>query len=179
MSSKASSHVLTDHDEIQRWAEERGAKPAAVQGTGDESDIGMIRLDFPGYSGEDSLQEISWNEWFDKFDESNLALVVQEKTANGSASNFNKLVSRNSVEEYSKPRSRRTSESGRSARRGTATRSSSARVSPKRTSASSKKKTASARTSSSSSGGTKRASGRASARSSKSAQQKKSGRRAA
>ena len=54
----------------------------------------MIRLDFPGFSGEESLQEISWDEFFDKFDEQNLALLYQEQTAGGDQSNFNKLVSR-------------------------------------------------------------------------------------
>jgi hypothetical protein len=101
MASKASSQVLTDHDEIRRWAEERDAKPSAIRGTGDDSDIGMIRLDFPGYSGGDSLEEVSWDEWFDKFEESGLALVVQQETANGQRSNFNKLVSRDSVSESS------------------------------------------------------------------------------
>ena len=52
----------------------------------------MIRLDFPGYSGADSLEEISWDEWFEKFDENGLALIYQEKTAEGQTSNFNKLV---------------------------------------------------------------------------------------
>jgi hypothetical protein len=52
-----------------------------VRGTGGPDDVGMIRLDFPGYSGEGSLEEISWDEWFDKFDESNLALLVQDETA--------------------------------------------------------------------------------------------------
>jgi hypothetical protein len=54
----------------------------------------MIRLDFPGYSGEDSLEHISWDEWFDNFDRNNLALLFQERTAGGQRSNFNKLVSR-------------------------------------------------------------------------------------
>jgi hypothetical protein len=54
----------------------------------------MIRIDFPGYSGGDSLQEISWEEFFEKFDEQGLALVYQEKTKDGQPSNFNKLVSR-------------------------------------------------------------------------------------
>jgi hypothetical protein len=27
-------------------------------------DVGMIRIDFPGFSGEDPLEEISWDEWF-------------------------------------------------------------------------------------------------------------------
>ena len=47
-----------------------------------------------GYSGEGKLEEISWEEFFEKFDEQELALVYQEKTADGKKSNFNKLVSR-------------------------------------------------------------------------------------
>src|SRR5438874_2131800 len=94
----ASSRVLTDHDEIRRWAEERGAKPARVKGTGGDGDVGIIRLDFPGYTGEDTLEPISWDAWFRKFDESNLALIVQDTTASGERSNFNKLVSRETVE---------------------------------------------------------------------------------
>jgi hypothetical protein len=92
--TSASSRPLTDHNEIRRWAEERGAHPACVRGTGASDDVGMIRLDFPGYSGEGKLEEISWDEWFDKFDESGLALLVQDETARGQKSNFNKLVSR-------------------------------------------------------------------------------------
>src|SRR5579883_2956352 len=77
-----------------QMAEERGAKPACVRGTGAPDDVGMIRLDFPGYSGEDKLQPISWDEWFEKFDERKLALVYQDETSGGQKSNFNKLVSR-------------------------------------------------------------------------------------
>jgi hypothetical protein len=90
----ATSATLTDHDDIKAWAEARKAVPACVKGTGDKDDVGMIRLDFPGYSGRDSLQEISWEEWFTQFDENKLALIVQEETADGQRSNFNKLVSR-------------------------------------------------------------------------------------
>jgi hypothetical protein len=101
----ASSRALIDHDEIRRWAEERNGKPARIKGTGGDGDIGMIRLDFPGYSGEGSLEEISWDEWFQKFDESNLALLVQDKTARGPKSNFNKLVNRDTLEESQSGRS--------------------------------------------------------------------------
>ena len=91
----SSSRVTTDHEEIRKWAEERGAKPAAVKRTGGKDDVGIIRLDFPGYSGEDSLEEISWQEFFEKFEEAELALVIQDATADVERSNFNKLVSRN------------------------------------------------------------------------------------
>ncbi len=82
-----SAQPMTDHDQIRRWAEERGAEPACVRGTGGRGDTGMIRLDFPGYSGQESLEHISWEDWFQKFDENNLALLVR-------GDNFNKLVNR-------------------------------------------------------------------------------------
>ena len=92
-----SSETTTDHDTIRKWAKARGAKPACVKGTGGGDDPGIIRLDFPGYSGGDSLEEISWDEWFEKFEEQRLALVYQEKSQKGEKSNFNKLVSRDNT----------------------------------------------------------------------------------
>jgi len=91
--SRASSKNTTDHDEIREWAEARGGVPACVRGTGGKGDIGMIRIDFPD-GPEPSLQEISWDEWFEKFDENGLSLLYQEKTSGGKSSRFNKLVSR-------------------------------------------------------------------------------------
>lgn len=90
----AGSRVLSDREEIREWAEERGAKPSCVRGTGNKGDIGMLRLDFPGFTGEDKLEEISWDDFFEKFEERQLALLVQDQTARGQKSNFNKLVSR-------------------------------------------------------------------------------------
>lgn len=71
----------------------------------------MIRLDFPGYSGERSLEHIEWDEWFQKFDESGLALLVQNKTARGQKSNFNKLVSRETASGAGRSSSRRKTSS--------------------------------------------------------------------
>jgi len=98
MNAKGGSQVTTDHEQIRTWAEDRGAHPACVRGTGGNNDTGMIRLDFPGYSGGDSLQEISWDEFFQKFDEQGLALLYQDKTARGQKSNFNKLIARETAE---------------------------------------------------------------------------------
>ena len=90
------SHTTTDHDEIRRWAEARGGRPAAVEGTGSGSDPGILRIAFPGApeSDDEALEDISWEEWFDAFDANELALVYQEQTAEGEESRFNKLVSR-------------------------------------------------------------------------------------
>jgi hypothetical protein len=92
----------TDHELIRQWVEERGGHPARVRGTGSNDDTGMIRIDFPGYSGEGSLEQISWDEFFEKFEEKELALLYQdEEVREGEPSRFNKLVSRESVREGS------------------------------------------------------------------------------
>src|SRR5438270_10455321 len=91
-SSGSSSSTTTDHEEIRQWAESRGGQPACVRGTGGEEDTGLLRIDFPGYSGEESLEPIDWDEFFEKFDEQKLALLYQDRTANGQESRFNKLV---------------------------------------------------------------------------------------
>lgn len=88
------SKTTRDHEEIRKWAEARKGKPSHVKATGGKSDVGILRIDFPGYRGEGKLEEISWEEFFQKFDEQNLALVYQEKTAAGEVSNFNKLGER-------------------------------------------------------------------------------------
>ena len=100
----ASARPTVDHEEIRRWAEMRDGKPSCVKGTGGRGDVGMLRIDFPGYSGADSLDAISWDEWFRQFDENNLALLIQDRTAEGELSNFNKLVSRDTIEEGGKAR---------------------------------------------------------------------------
>jgi hypothetical protein len=93
-SMSTDAKTTTSHETIRRWAEARGGKPAAVKSTSKGDDPGILRIDFPGYSGEDTLEEIPWEKWFEKFDEENLAFLYQEKTADGERSNFNKLVRR-------------------------------------------------------------------------------------
>ncbi len=88
------SKTTTNHDEIKKWVEERNGRPATVKNTGrDGEDAGLLRIDFPGYSGEDSLEEISWEDFFRKFDENNLKFLYQEKTEDGKQSRFNKFIS--------------------------------------------------------------------------------------
>ena len=101
MTPPAKSRMLTDHRAIRRWAEERRGRPAAVRSPLSDDYIGMIRLDFPGYRGEDSLEEISWDEWFEDFDDRNLALIVYDEAAADELNNFHKLVRRETTDHYS------------------------------------------------------------------------------
>ena len=68
-----------DHKEIRRWAEERKARPAMVEGT-DES-------------GDEALKPVSWDEFFEVFDSRKLEFLFQEHTQDGKLSRFNKFVS--------------------------------------------------------------------------------------
>lgn len=91
--------VTTDHDEIKRWVEERGAHPARVKGTNDEGGSGVLRIDYPGYSGEETLEPIPWDEFFRGFEQNNLAFLYQEETKAGEESRFSKLIDRDTAKE--------------------------------------------------------------------------------
>ena len=96
----ADTKITTDHDEIRQWAEARGGRPAAVRATHRKDDPGIIRIEFPGAPNakDEALEEITWEEFFEKFDEAGLALLYQEETASGQRSNFNKLIGRETAE---------------------------------------------------------------------------------
>src|SRR5688500_8763936 len=98
--SQATSHTTTDHNEIRRWVEERGGHPARVKGTEKGKTAGVLRIDYPGFSGDDRLEEISWEEFFDGFEENELAFIYQEKTSDGEISRFSKLVDRNAAKDH-------------------------------------------------------------------------------
>ena len=89
----STSKTTTDLNVIKKWAEQRDGKPTKVKGVGAKDD-GIIRINFPGYSGEDSLEDISWDEWYKIFQDRKLAFLYQDKTADGKESRFFKLVER-------------------------------------------------------------------------------------
>lgn len=88
------AQVLIDHDRIRQWAEARGGAPASVRGTSSSGDPGLLRIDLPGGAGNDSLQRISWDDWFRKFDAQQLALLIDDDDR---PTTFNKLVYRHEV----------------------------------------------------------------------------------
>jgi len=50
----------------------------------------------PGGASNPPLQPISWNDFFEKFDQEKLAMIYQEEKVNGEPSYFFKFVSRDS-----------------------------------------------------------------------------------
>jgi hypothetical protein len=77
-----------DHQAIREWAEARGGHPSRVKGTGGKDDAGLLRIDFG--EPEENLEPISWEEFFDTFEENGLALIYQDDPD----SRFSKLVRR-------------------------------------------------------------------------------------
>ena len=108
--ASSESKTTTDHKTIKAWAEARDGKPATVKSTEKDGEAGILRIDFPGYSGAGSLEEISWDEFFQKFDEKKLAFLYQEETSSGEESRFFKLVTRDSSSEKSSAHSSTKSE---------------------------------------------------------------------
>jgi hypothetical protein len=101
MTTRAAAKTTTDHDEIRRWVEKNGGCPARVKATGrGKNDPGILRIDYPGFSGQDTLVKMDWDEWFEAFDVNRLAFLYQPRTR------FSKLVSRSTT-------ARRTATAGR------------------------------------------------------------------
>lgn len=89
----ASAKATIDHDTIRHWVEQHGGCPAHVKSTGSKQDPGILRIDFPGFSGQQSLEQISWDEFFESFDANELAFLYQDEDEG----RFNKLVRRDTV----------------------------------------------------------------------------------
>jgi len=91
----STSKQTSDHDTIRKWAEERSGVPARVRGTGGGDDEGILRIHFPENSeDDDQFEEISWSDFFEKFDAEKLDFLYQERKADGESSTFHKFVNR-------------------------------------------------------------------------------------
>ena len=78
---------------IKKWAEERGGSPAI---TADVADVGpgnLLKLNFNDAEGE-KLESISWDHFFDEFDENNLAFKYQDIGSDGQKSKTYSFVDR-------------------------------------------------------------------------------------
>jgi len=81
----------TDHAEIERWIEERQGTPAIIESTWD-GNTAVLRVDFGDPS--DSLIELSWEEFFRIFDESDQEFMYQTYTSDGRISRVYEFVDR-------------------------------------------------------------------------------------
>ena len=82
------SLVTRSHDVILQWAEKRNAMPATVPGTEHDGHVGVLRFDIPGWGSRTSLEHVTWEQWFETFDERKLVMIYQDHMRNGRQSNF-------------------------------------------------------------------------------------------
>ena len=78
------AETTTNHEEIRKWVEDRKGHPARVKGSE------VLRIDYPGFSGEDTLEEIEWDEFFETFEDRKLAFLYEDEKD----SRFSKLINR-------------------------------------------------------------------------------------
>jgi hypothetical protein len=90
----AETRMTTEHEEIRRWAEKCGGAPATVAGTERGEEPGLLRFKFRADS-DGKLQQISWDDFFEKFDKENLALLYRDDEEDEACeSRFFKFVDR-------------------------------------------------------------------------------------
>ena len=95
--TERSATKTTDHDEIRKWVEKRGGHPAIVKDTADNGRRGaMIRIDFddPDGSKDAGLKRVGWDQFFEIFDNNDLAFLHQDVDDN----RFNKFVQRQTAD---------------------------------------------------------------------------------
>lgn len=85
----SAAQTTTDHERIRNWIEERGGRPSIVRATAENGRSGgILRVDFG--EPEPELEEIDWDEFFEVFEDNDLAFLYQDD----GESRFNKFVER-------------------------------------------------------------------------------------
>lgn len=86
-------HYTTNQDEVRTLVEEHGGMPATLKGTSEngEESSDMLHIAF-GPLGPD-MEEVSWEEFFERFENENLALEYDDEAVYGTPPDF-ELVDR-------------------------------------------------------------------------------------
>lgn len=89
------TRVTIDHETIRRWAEERDGFPATVRGSRSRSGLepGVLRIGFEDEE-TDELERLSWEEFFEKFEEKALAMRYENEPAEGGVERYHEFFKR-------------------------------------------------------------------------------------
>ena len=80
-----------NHASIKNWVEERDGIPAMLEGIADKSKAGqMLRINF--HDKKEILNNISWDVFFEIFDENNFQLLYDDRTIDGEKSHHYQFV---------------------------------------------------------------------------------------
>ena len=85
--------TTTDHEEVRRWAQDRGGSPACVHNPFNTAgETSELRIDFLHEKYNDDVREVTWEEFFALFDRQRMVLVYQTETEGGKVSRFGRIV---------------------------------------------------------------------------------------
>lgn len=77
-----------DNDEIRAWMEEHGALPAVLKETSDNGEESPDMLQISFNPNDPNMKEMDWEEFFERFENENLALVYDDATPKGEIPEF-------------------------------------------------------------------------------------------
>jgi len=63
-----------------------------------EGRSGVLLIEYPGYSSTQTLEAISWDEFFKGFEENELAFLYEDEKKAGSKTRFSKLINRDAAQ---------------------------------------------------------------------------------
>jgi hypothetical protein len=91
MSIAEENRITIDHETIKRWAKERGGYPATVSGSHSGTEVGVLRI---GFGDEEELEQIGWDEFFEKFEDKALAMRYRDEPAASGSERFHEFFKR-------------------------------------------------------------------------------------
>ena len=84
----AQGKITTDRNVIEKWAKARHGWPAIVRTATNVGVEMALSIVFPDGEDRESANKISWEEFFEKFDQQNLVFMYREKDPNQKLSRY-------------------------------------------------------------------------------------------
>lgn len=99
--------VTTDHHEIKLWSQAHRGRPEIVDDPTSTGDEPFLRIDFPGDEDNVFLEEntpekrVTWDNFFAKFDELQLAFMYEENAEGEDLSLAYRFIKRDQADQLS------------------------------------------------------------------------------
>jgi len=94
---------ITDHESIKAWAIARSGRPQAIDAIESEGDKIGLRIDFSGdqdeaYHIRERTRNITWEEFFEIFENQKLAIIVSPNANSHNASYDYRFIKRENID---------------------------------------------------------------------------------
>lgn len=92
----AHTRATTDHEMIRQWVRERGGAPSMARRVGQPAE-GALVVNFPDDGSDGPVVDISWADFFQRFEDQNLAFVYRESLPEAEDAYYYQLVDRDTL----------------------------------------------------------------------------------